>query len=542
MGTTIAMGAAFGLSHFLPLSNLLQNIVMMIGLAIGIDYSLLMVSRFREALVQKDVENAVIEVVEKAGPAVLTSGLTVMIGLFGMTFAPLMELKSIGLGGSLVVIVSVLASLTLLPAILAMVGPWIDSPRWLARPLQSAHSEANWRKLAERVMNRPWLFLSGALIVVLLIAWPVTKLHTGFSSSKWLPPAMEAQVGVDLLEKMGNGNAVFPIYLIVRPTDGKKVMDLSHLPKLLRYAKKLQSDPRVGTVLSPVTLREGMGILQYFLLYRDIEAALVKFPRIGKLFLSRDRSSALFQVIPANLLPLCEAQQLAKDLARDQRNLKAFPFEIEVGGTPVYYNEFHSSLMNSYPPVILFVLGVTMIVLFFAFRSFLLPIKAVVLNLMSVAAGYGAVTMVFQFGWCRGLIGLERPLDSIPLVVPMVIFCIVFGLSMDYEVFLLSRIKEAYDQCGDNREATAAGLAATGSIITSAALIMVAVFGVFSWAEIAFIKIIGFGLTVAVLVDATLIRVLMAPAFMRLADRWNWVPGKKTEEQPERAVSPSSRG
>jgi RND superfamily putative drug exporter len=173
------------------------------------------------------------------------------------------------------------------------------------------------------------------------------------------------------------------------------------------------------------------------------------------------------------------------------------------------------------------VVGATLLVLFVAYRSILIPVKAVALNLLSVAAGCGVVVAVFQEGWCGSFVSLSEPLGAIPVYVPLVIFCIMFGLSMDYEVFLISRIKESFDRTGDNTRATAEGLAATGSIITQAALVMVAVFGASAWAEVVVVQMIGLGLAVTVLVDATLVRVLLVPAFMRLAGGWNWYPGRR---------------
>ncbi|HEY9766126.1 MAG TPA: MMPL family transporter [Chroococcales cyanobacterium] len=521
VGTTVALGSAFLLAHILPLSNLIQNVSTMIGLAIGIDYSLLYVSRFREALDEKpSIEEALVEAARHTAPAILYSGATVMIGLFGLFFSPLIELQSIGIGGSLVVFFSVLGACTLLPAVLGMLGRNIDFPTWLSKPLEKRRRELPWARLAHAVMDHPFRVLLLSLGLTGLIALPTLGIKTGFPSN-WLPASLEAQRGIQILEEMGNGNAVIPINLVLRSRDEKPALSGRHLLSLLRIAKHLKEDPRVESVMSPVTLRSDLGPLHYLMLYHDLDAALKRYPQIGEFFLNRDRSAVLFQVIPANKLPLREAQALARDIGK----LSPAGLNLEVGGQAVYYNEFHTRLMSSYLPVFLFVIGVTLVVLYAAFRSYLIPIKAVLMNLFSVMAGYGAITAVFQFGWGGQIFGLSHPLDSIPLAIPMMIFCIVFGLSMDYEVFLLSRIKEGYDRTGDNRQATADGLAKTGGVITSAALIMIAVFGAFSMAEIAFVKILGFGLAVAVLVDASLIRILMVPALMRIADRWNWLPG-----------------
>ena len=200
-----------------------------------------------------------------------------------------------------------------------------------------------------------------------------------------------------------------------------------------------------------------------------------------------------------------------------------------IGGTPAYYNDFGVYMRGSLPRVFGFVILATLCLLFLAFRSYLLPLKAVAANLLAIGAGYGAVVAIFQFGWCAGLVGLERPFASIALEIPLMIFCLSFGLSMDYELFLLFRIRRDYLEHGDNDRATVSGLAAVAPVITGAGLIMAAVFGAFVGAELPALKMIGVGLCVAVLVDATLIRGFIVPAVMRIAGRWNWYPGRRRD-------------
>ncbi|MFP5503723.1 MAG: MMPL family transporter, partial [Candidatus Sericytochromatia bacterium] len=522
--TTVALGLAFGLSLFMPLSNLLQNIVTMIGLAVGIDYSLLMVSRFRELREGRTTEEAIAEVVGTAGVAVCYSGLTVMIGLLGLLATPLMETRSIGLGGAIVVVVSVLAAITLLPAVLSLLGHRIDWPAWLARPLKNARAEAGWAWLAEVVMRRPVLTLVISGSLVLLLASPATVGKTGFIAGNWFPEGMESRTGLEVLGRMGQASAIAPIDLVIRAPEGDPAVSMSTLPHLLRLSRDLKADERVGQVLSPVDLREDLKPVHYALLYRNLDQAIAQFPQIAELFLSKDRTATLFQVIPADGVQIDRAQQLARDLAAKQLG---GGLSLEVGGTPAYYNDFNDRMRDAFPVAAGLVIGVTLVVLFVAYRSWLIPIKAVLMNLLAVGCGYGALVAVFQLGWGAPLVGLEAPLSAIPLTIPLMMFCITFGLSMDYEIFLLSRIKEIYDETGDNRLATAQGLATTGSIITSAAMVMVVVFGAFVSAEIVILKMIGLGLATAVLVDATLIRGLMVPAVMAIAGRWNWVPGDR---------------
>jgi len=217
-------------------------------------------------------------------------------------------------------------------------------------------------------------------------------------------------------------------------------------------------------------------------------------------------------------------------LSRDLKSrAPAGPFSVMVAGGPATYNDFRSSMSRSLPRIVAFVVGATLLMLFAAFRSFLLPVKAVLMNLLAVAAGMGAVVAVFQLGWLNGLIGLEHPVSTIPLEIPLMVFCLSFGLSMDYELFLLFRIQQEYLRDGDNNRATVEGLAAVAPVITGAGLIMVVVFGAFVSAELPVLKMIGLGLCVAVLADATLIRAVIVPAVMALAGRWNWYPGRRRE-------------
>ncbi len=514
--TVVSWGIAFLLTFLMPLSHLIGNIATMIGLAVGIDYALLTVSRFREEERNGGSrEDVIARTIGHTGPAILYSGLTVMIGLAGLLLSPLVETRSIGLGGAAVVLVSVLAAISLQPALLALVGKWLNRPCWLARPLvQSPRSRMRWEKLALGVMRRPWPVFLLTLFLLGFIARPAMRLHLGYPTGDWMPRSTQSGEGFDLIKKMGMRNGIFPIQLVVRSPDGGPLLP-GHIPDLLSLTQKLREFPQIGAVMSPVmSLGEGQGNLS--LMAGDT----------GKLdwFLSKDRSAALFQIYPSPDLHDGKVPALAKKIKSLELSPLAKP---EVGGQAVYYNDMDSTVLAAYPLILSLVVGATLVVLFLAYRSYLLPVKAVVMNLLSVAAGCGLVVAVFQEGWCGDFFALREPLGAIPVYVPLIIFCIMFGLSMDYEVFLLSRIKEAYDRTGDNTMATAEGLAATGGIITQAALIMVAVFGASAWAEVVVVQMIGLGLAVTVLVDATLVRVLLVPAFMRLAGKWNWYPGSK---------------
>jgi RND superfamily putative drug exporter len=522
--TTVSLGLAFVLALLMPVSNLLGNVVTMIGLAIGIDYSLLMVTHYREQAPVAGVAETVAATVGRAGRTISWSGLTVIIGLLGLLFSPLLETRSVGIGGALVVCVSVLAALTLLPAALVLLGPRIDWLPVLPRRGGRGRLLAFWRGLGGWVVRHPLVTLLLAGGCALGIAAPALRANSGFSNERWfLPQAMEARVGAEMLTAIRSENAGLAIYLIVHTTDGQPLLAASHLDALLAYGAKLEADPRIADVNSPVNLQKGLGADDYAELYSDPAQALIDYPQIAELFLSHDRRAGLFEVTPAEHLNAAQIGSLSAQLAA---HAPAGPFSLMVAGTPAEHNDFNDYMFRSLPRIFGFVVCATLVMLFAAFRSLLLPITAVLMNLLAVAAGIGAVVAVFQLGWLNGLVGLEHPFTAIPLEIPLMVFCLSFGLSMDYELFLLFRIQQEYRRDGDNNRATIEGLAAVAPVITGAGLIMVVVFGAFVGAQLPVLKMTGLGLCVAVLVDATLIRALIVPAAMALGGRWNWYPGR----------------
>jgi RND superfamily putative drug exporter len=504
--TMVSLGLAFVLAHLMPVSNLLGNVVTMIGLAVGIDYSLLMVKDYRERLLHTSAKDAVAATVAEAGSTILWSGSTVAIGLLGLLFSPILETRSVGIGGALVVLVSILAALTLLPACLALLGNAVD--KWpVIRRSTVARDDGKtlWARLARWILRRPLRTLLVSASAVALLALPVLGAHSGFAHERWfLPQGLESRVGADMLARYRSGNADLIVQALVRATDQQPILADSHLEQLAQYLARLESDPRIASVVSPLPPKADAS-------HRA-------------LYLSNDGRAALFEATPATGLSAIESQQLARDLAIV---VPAGPFTVTIGGAPAYQNDFSDKMWSSFPKVFGFVMLTTLVLLFAAFRSFVLPIKAVIANFMAIAAGYGVVVAIFQFGWLHGLIGLERPFSSIPLEVPLMIFCLSFGLSMDYELFLLFRIQREYLKHGDNDRATVTGLAAVAPVITGAGLIMTVVFGAFASADLPTLKMIGVGLCVAVLVDATVIRAFVVPAFMSVAGRWNWYPGRR---------------
>jgi len=301
----------------------------------------------------------------------------------------------------------------------------------------------------------------------------------------------------------------------------------------------LRADPRVREVRSLVNVQPNGSLLGYSVLYSDLASARARYPDMLDAYLSSDRRLTLIDVILADTTSLTSAtdvviraRQLAKQGLRGTKGM-----EIRVGGYSAAALDFQKDLLERFPLLILLILGATGVMLAIAFRSVLVPIKAIIMNTLSVSATFGLIVLVFQYGVGSRLFGLDGPTSAIFVAVPVLVFAVVFGLSMDYEVFLLSRIKEAFDRRGRNTIATMEGLSATASVITSAALIMILVFGIFAFARVLPMQLMGFGLAVAVLLDATVIRMVLVPAVMQAMGRWNWWPGvravpRKSAEYP----------
>ena len=531
LAVAISLSLIGVLAHYTPMSVFVLNLTTMIGLGVGIDYSLLMVTRFREELTRGHRRReAAARTIRTAGRAVLTSGLTVLVGFGALILTPLVETKSIGMAGLIVVGVAVLLSTTLLPALLAVIGREIDRPRWLARRLTWYHSPRGWEKWARTLSRRPRLALVLGGVAVAILTAPVFWIRIGLPARHWWPAHTEAGDGVEQLSKIGVSGYLFPIRVLVEFPQGQPATQLTSLRALRRLSDSLRADPRVRDVKSLVDLERGQSLLGYSLLYSDLPAARAKYKDALDAYLSRDQQTTLLDVIPQDSTSLTTEMDLVarvREIAAGKGIRQLAGSQVAVGGYVASSVDFQADLLQRFPLIILLVLGVTGVMLAIAFRSVLVPIKAVIMNSLSVSATFGLIVLVFQHGVGAREFGLDGATEAIFVAVPVLVFAVVFGLSMDYEVFLLSRIKEAFDRTGRNTEATMEGVGATASVITSAALIMIVVFGAFAFARVLMVQFLGFGLAIAVLLDATVIRMVLVPAFMHLAGRWNWWPGYK---------------
>ncbi len=526
-GTTVVvtLGLMVLLAQLTPLSIFALNLVTMLGLGLGIDYSLFLASRFREELRRTgDLAGAVAVAEATAGRAVLFSGLTVLLGLLALMTFDFMALRSIGLAGSLVVALSLLAALTLLPALLAALGPRIDALRvpWPTRAMgrvAAAEHRGFWARLAHVVMAHPWRVMLPVVALLVALGLPFLRVQFGAPDATILPPGVESRRAFDLLQQRFGAGEFSPI-LIVLQGDASPLRP-DNIPPLLDYVRRLEADPRVERVDSALSLDPRLTVEQYQLLYRQPD-------RIGDGY-----ARAMVQrTVRGNTLVLQVVSRYGQTDDRSKelvRQIRATPppsgMRALVGGGTAGVLDYADRLYWDFPRALVLVLAATYVVLFLSFRSVLLPLKAIAMNTLSLLASYGALVVVFQEGALRGLLGIPA-LGFVEASLPIVMFCVLFGLSMDYEVFLLSRVREAYEASGDNAASVALGLERSGRIITSAALIIVLVSGSFVFADIALIKALGLGTAIAVLLDATVVRALLVPATMRLLGDWNWwLPG-----------------
>ena len=524
----VAMGVESMLAGLIPMSIFVLNITTMVGLGVGIDYSLLVVTRFREELeAGADRLEAAERTIRTAAQTVLTSGGAVMVGVAALMIVPIVETRSVGLGGLIVVFTAVMLSVTFLPAILAILGHNVDRPKFLAARLAWFRHDTGWTRYAESIARNPLraLAISGAIILVL--AAPALWLRIGLPAANWFPKDTDSARGLNVLREMGQAGAFQPVRVVVQLPAGTPILDLDRLRGLRVLGDSLRANPRVQQVRGLVDLRPGVPLWQYVQLYGDTARARARMPDVFNTYLSRDGSTTVLDVFLRDTVSLDGALQAVRDVRRIR--VQQYPTleraRMLVGGFAPSALDFRDALVREFPLIASLVLGVTAVMLALVFRSLLVPLKAVVMNTLSVGAAFGLTVVVFQWGVGGSLIGLEAPTEAIFVMGPVLVFAMVFGLSMDYEVFLLSRIKEEFDLSHDNDAATIAGLSATGRTITSAAGIMILVFGAFVFARVLAVQMIGFGLAVAVLLDATVIRMVMVPAVMHLAGHFNWWPG-----------------
>jgi RND superfamily putative drug exporter len=519
----LSLGVAAYVAQHVPLSILIQSLASMIGLGLGIDYALLTVSRFREALAGgRDARAAAEEAARHAGWTILLSAFPVAISFAALLTIPLSEMRSVGFAGLTVTIFSLLLSVTLLPALLSMLGHRIEALRMRPRrPAREASGSEAWRRWGRKVISRPVLALVVASAPLLLLSLQARRLDTVVPAGDWLPKGLESVRAYHRLQAMGRDNVIHSLRVVLHFPPGVTIESPQGWMAALRFFEKARADERVERVqclpgLENMDQPEGLWFLP-----------LVP-PEVRQTLAAADGSAALFEVIPAESLSWRDQVSFARDLrtwsAAEVTGLAGAT--IAVGGRPAFDADYEDTIAGHFRRVVALVVGCTFLALFAGFRSLLVAVKAVLLNLLSVGAAFGALVLVFQEGWGASLVGLAGPTGSVFPIIPVLVFCIVFGLSMDYEVILVARVAEARRSGMGESAAIAEGLSRTASVITSAAAIMIVVFAGFAMGAFLPIKMLGFALAVAVLVDAVVVRMIIGPALLRLAGRWNWWPSR----------------
>jgi len=507
------LGAIFLLAHVMDLSIFVLNLATLLGLGLAIDYSLFMTSRFKEELQRGvSVETAVATTVATAGRAVFFSGITVLIGLSGLIVFDFMFLRSVGVAGILVVSFALAGALTLLPATLGLIGHRVNA---LAIFRRVEGPGAFWHWLSSRVMAHPWLVLIPVVAFIGLLGIPFTQVNLSSPDATILPRSTPSRQAFDVLSARFGAGSISP--LIVAVQSSGPINSPQNVAELYRYTRTIAADPAVWRIDSIVTVDPRLALAQYQQLYAD--PSRIGDPFIAPLYAQLTGSHATAIYVYTQALP---GSDEAKQILAQVRATNPGPgLTAQVGGGTAEIVDVVQAMYADFPLAIGIIVAATYLILLIQFRSLLLPLKAVVMNTLSIVASYGALVFIFQQGHFSRLLNFA-PMGYVEASLPVVMFCLLFGVSMDYEVFLLSRMREVWDQTGDNRLAVATGLARSGRIVTGAALILFLVSASFVTADVVLIKALGVGIAVAVALDATVIRALLVPATMRLLGSWNW--------------------
>jgi RND superfamily putative drug exporter len=484
-------------------------VVSLIGIGIAIDYSMLVVFRFREELALRpdDAREALLRAMGTAGRATVFSGLTVAVGLALLAFVPVPLIRSMGIGGLLIPVISVIASLTLLPALLSLLGPRINRMPLIPRRAIVGRTVAGrgfWTKLARAIMRRPVAVLVAAAVVMLAIAIPAGQLAVTAGDNRGYPAGTPATDGLHVLERTLGPGSLAPDQILIDTGRPGGALSPGIAAAERRLVALLRADPAVNT--------------------KTVAAPMFLTPAHARAASLLDPSEQIAHVRAASYDDSGTRQ--AMDLVRRTRSRyipeARFPdAHVVVTGAPAFGVDFIAMAYGAFPWLVAAVLLISYFLLLRAFRSVLLPVKAVFMNLLSVAATYGVLVLCFQHGAGRDIFGLQSS-PQIDGWIPIFLFAMLFGLSMDYEVFLLTRMREEWDHSGDNDLAVAAGLERTGRIITAAAVIMIAAFSGFATGRFVGLQEFGIGLAAAILLDVTIVRALLVPATMKLLGRWNW--------------------
>jgi putative drug exporter of the RND superfamily len=512
----ISVASSLGLLYFYGLeanvSIFLLNVVPMIGLALGIDFALLLVNRFREELHQ-GIEKATIISVQTAGRSIAFSGLCVFLGLSGMLLIDIDIFKTVAIGGMVVVVLSVLNAITFLPAMLAVLGKRVNA----LKILKTKEKEKSiWHSFASFVMKRPVIMALFAALLLIFSVTPVKDMKLSIPEAEALPPDYESRTAFEKFEKTFGEDELYPV-LIVAESEESYLKDKDALQSLERLVRDLKEEKEIAKTESIFDYTNQLNSTELFQLLQTEQGKQQLSPALEPFV--NDRTAVIRAYLSVDVTG-SDAKQFVKEWEKKHEGLS-----LTIGGATKFNQEIFDEIIEKAPYGLAVVLAATLFILMVAFRSVFIPLKAIFMNMLSLAATFGILGWIFQSGT------IMEPVE-IGLMIPVFTFGIVFGLSMDYEVFLISRIQEIYEETGDNDNATLLGLTSTSKIITSAAAIMIVITGSFAFTDVMPVKQIGIAIALAIFIDATIVRMIFVPSLMKLLGHWNWwMPFSKRNKQ-----------
>ena len=524
-----AMGITIWLSNTMDVTQYAINIITLIGIGVSVDYSLFLVNRFREELNRgRDIRTSTAMTVATAGKAVFFSGVTVAIGLMGMLFFENTGLPSLGIGGTLAVTVAMIFSVVVLPALMAILGQRVFFGKIpFSFSTKNDDGTGIWAKIATTVMDKPWAVLIPTLVILLGAGLPFLYADFSIASRDALPPDDETRVGFELMDEKWPEEAV-NVAMVVLDFDGTDPLSEENLRATYNWMQQHLADERVinafGYALPDSSMNES-SVVAYWQTPDEYltEEEVATRDYLREQFLSNGLTYIIFSLNG----PITgeDGRGFVADVREDRDNFldgltTGENGQLLVAGFAAYSLDVQNAIEENLPIALAFIFISTVLLIFIQVRSVIIPIKAIIMNILSISATFGMLVFVFQWGYGESLLNFTaQPIET---TNPVIIFCIVFGLSMDYEVLMLSRIHEEWEVTGDNTQAVANGLQKTGRLITGAAAIMVVVFMAFGLSSVVILKQIGLGLALAIFLDATIVRALVVPSTMRLMGKWNW--------------------
>lgn len=525
--TIISIASSMGIIYFtaqeFELSVFVNNAVMMLGLGVGIDYSLIMIHRFKlELLKQPNKKAAVVQTMRTAGHTVLFSGITIMAAMSALFVVDLSAIRSIAFGAVLVVFMAVLTSVTLLPVVLLLLGERINAFKVPFIPQPKEEVSSGWYKWAHAVMKRPVISMVLVVGVLLVLALPAKDLDTFTPDARILPSESPVRQGINIIEDSFGVGATNPISVVIHDKDGD-ITSTENLEYISGLTKEIQKLDNLTNVFSLSTVFQNQQPEAMQVLSQDLD----QLPEVNQLVINRfvnDAKDTAVIDVDASVYAASDDSLAVVNKIKDVivKNSNAPEgVEVYVGGQTLEGHEANTVIEDSLIPVLITMLIIVYIILFITFRSVFLPLKAIIMNLLSVGATYGVLVFVIAQGNGAELLNIESN-GYIQNFVPVLLLALLFGLSTDYEVFVLNRVKEEYTKGNNNTESVAVGLSATGPLISGAALLMISVFGGFALSGILPIQTLGFGMAVAIFIDATIVRFILVPATMKLLGDLNW--------------------